>query len=177
MNQPAIIVTIAALLMLIRAMLILIGLYKTPILKTFEEYGPDEKPYLAGLPVLVWAGLMVFSITLWGAPIPGLSVTMNCLGVTMLLLGGAGYFYRDQTAKYHLMFMRLPRWYHRLLAQTTRYERRRIGYMWLHLPPRLRLTYNSSDKLFFIWADFVIMGTVREEEFRPGDDEFLYTRH
>jgi hypothetical protein len=171
----AIALTAFSVIMLFRAMMILVGLYKTPILRTFEEYGPDERPYLPGLPVLMWSGVIILSASIWMNRFGGLEFTMNCLGLLMLLTGGIGYNYYDKTARYHLMLLKVPRWYHELLGRTTRYERRRIAYMWLHLPARMRLTYNSSDKQFFVWADFVIMGTIREEELKPGDEEALYT--
>ncbi len=171
----ALFVTIASSAMLVRALMILTGVYKTPILRTFEEYGPMEKPFLPGLPVVLWSGVALVSVSLWVGGIPGLTFSLNCMGIVLLIVTGLAYNYWEKTAKYHLKVLPFPRWYHELEARTTRYERRRIAYMWLHLPLRLRLTYNSSDKLFMIWADFVIMGTIREEELRPGDEELLYT--
>jgi len=97
--------------------------------------------------------------------------------VFLIFLVGASYTYPQISKKINLKLMRFPRWYHELRERTTRYERRRIGYMWLHLPLRARLTYNSSDSLFLLWADFVIMGTIREEEPNPRDEEFFYTGH
>lgn len=173
----ALLVTIASTALLVRALMILMGIYKTPILQTFEEYGPEEKPYLPGLPVMLWAGIAIFSTSLWVGGLAGLTFSLNCLGIGLLILTGVAFNYWEETAKFHLKILPFPRWYHELESRTTRYERRRIAYMWLHLPLRVRLTYNSSDKLFQIWADFVIMGTIREEEIKPGDEELLYTQH
>jgi hypothetical protein len=170
-----IIVTIVSFMMLVRSMLILMGVYKTPVIHSFEEYGPEEKPFLPGITALLWSGIVIFSASLWATRLSSLSFTLSTLGVLMLIAAGAGYNYSEKTAKYHWKILRFPRWYCELVDRTTRYERRRIAYMWLTLPKRLRLTYNSSDLLFFIWADFVIMGTIREEEEVPGqNDSIIY---
>ncbi len=173
---PLIVVTTIGIIFLIRAMLILIGLYKTPILRRFEDYGPEEKPYLPILAVMLWSGVLTMTAATWaGGLVGGIPVTLNLLGVLVLMVTGLGYNYADRLAKYHWRILKLPHWYYELIVRTNRFERRRIGYMWLHLPLKLRLTYNSSDKQFFVWADFVIMGSIREEELKPGDEEFLYT--
>ena len=52
-----------------------------------------------------------------------------------------------------------------------------LAYMWLHLPLRAQLSYNSSDTMFMVWADFVIMGTIREEELNVREEERFYTGH
>jgi hypothetical protein len=114
---------------------------------------------------------------MWAAPISRLSFLLTFLGLSAGLLAGACYNNYPVAEKYHFMFLPYPRWYHELRERTTRYERRRIGFMWLHLPARARLSYNSSDRWFFIWADFIIMGTIREEELNPRDEEFFYTGH
>jgi hypothetical protein len=129
------------------------------------------------LPVLMWSGALIFMASLWAAQLRALSFGANCIGVIILVAGAAGYHYYTIVAKYHFMFLKLPRWYHELRDRTSRYERRRIAYMWLHLPLRLRITYNSSDRAFSQWADFVIMGTIREEEMDSKAEEFFYTRH
>jgi hypothetical protein len=46
-----------------------------------------------------------------------------------------------------------------LVGRTTRAERRRLAYMWLRLPAKLRLIYNSNDRAFMEWADMVILST------------------
>jgi hypothetical protein len=159
-----IIFTVVGVFFLLRSILILIGLYKDPILRLFEDYGPEEKLYLPALPILAWGSVVIFAGGLWASRFTGLSFSLSCLGVIMLVTVGLGYNNYETAQKLHFTLLKYPRWYHDLRERTSRYERRRIAYMWLHLPARLRLTYNSSDKLFFTWADFVILGTVREEE-------------
>ncbi|MCA0453559.1 MAG: hypothetical protein LCI00_06265 [Chloroflexi bacterium] len=162
---------------LIRVTLIIIGTYKEPIIKTFSEYGPDEKLYMPAQSLFLWTGILCFCGGLWATGYSSLSFTLSTVGVFLIFLVGASYTYPQISKKINLKLMRFPRWYHELRERTTRYERRRIGYMWLHLPLRARLTYNSSDSLFLLWADFVIMGTIREEEPNPRDEEFFYTGH
>lgn len=169
--------TAASIILLVRSTLILLGYLKEPIIKTFSEYGPREKMYMVGQGVLAWSGVLSFCAGLWAAPYPNLSVTLTMLGIVMLLTVAVGYTYVEQAEKIHLKILKYPAWYHELRERTTRYERRRIGYMWLHLPLRARLAYNSSDTMFMVWADFVIMGTIREEELNPRDEEFFYTGH
>jgi len=165
-----IVLTGISIFFLIRSALIMFGYLKEPILRTFEEYGPQEKLYLPLLPILAWSSAVALAASLWATRFPNLSFTLSILGVLLLLAAGLGYNNREWLEKYHFKLLKLPTWYHELRDRTTRYERRRIAYMWLHLPFRARLTYNSSNRLFFIWADFIIMGTVREEE-PTGDDE------
>lgn len=164
--------TIVSIFFLLRSILILLGYYKDPILHQCQDYGPQEKLYLPGLPVLVWGGALIFAGGLWAGRFSGLSYSMSCLGVVMFFMVALGYNYYDKAQTIHFAILKYPHWYHDLRERTSRYERRRIAYMWLHLPPRLRLAYNSSDRLFFIWADFVILGTIREEEdvLKPGTD-------
>lgn len=161
----------------VRSVLILLGLYKAPIIHTFAEYGPRENLYLPALPIFAWSGALLFLSGMWAAPVNRLSFILTALGLFMAVLTAFGYNNYATAEKYHSRILPYPRWYHELRERTTRYERRRIGFMWLHLPARARLSYNSSDRLFFTWADFIIMGTIRDEEPNPRDEEFFYTGH
>ena len=169
-------VTATSIIFLVRATLILVGYLKDPILRTFSEYGPREKLYMPGQQLLLWGGVLSFCAGLWAAPYQGLSATLTTFGILMGVVVAIGYTYAEQAEKIHLKILKYPLWYHDLRERTTRYERRRIAYMWLHLPWRLRLLYNSSDSSFFIWADFVIMGTIREEESEVFDEHFYAGR-
>ena len=177
MNIILVAVTTTSIIFLVRSTLILVGYLKEPILRTFSEYGPREKLYLPGQPLLAWSGALSFCAGLWATPFQGLSATLTMLGILTEIVVALGYTYAEQAEKIHLRILNYPLWYHELRERTTRYERRRIAYMWLHLPLRARLSYNSSDRMFMIWADFVIMGTTREEELNPREEEFFYTGH
>jgi len=169
--------TATCFIFLVRSTLILVGYLKDPILRTFSEYGPREKMYMPGQPLFAWAGALSFCSGLLVAPYQNLSVTLTTLGILVGLVVAIGYTYAEQAEKIHLKILKYPTWYHDLRERTTRYERRRIAYMWLTLPFRARLAYNSSDSMFSLWADFVIMGTIREEELNPREEEHFYTGH
>jgi len=177
MNLVLVGLTAASIIFLVRSTLILLGYLKDPILRTFSEYGPREKMYMPGQGLLAWGGALSFCAGLLAASYSKLSVTLTTLAILMELTVAIGYTYAEQAENIHLKILRYPRWYHDLRERTTRYERRRIGYMWLHLPLRARLAYNSSDTAFMLWADFVIMGTIREEEMDPRQEEHFYTGH
>lgn len=168
-----IITTIISVFFLLRTILVMIGYYKVPVLSVLEIYGPVEKLYLPLLPLLAWSGALSFLSSFWVRQYTMASYLLGSLGLLLLLAAGFGYNYYEIVSRYHFRLLPYPRWYYNLLDRTSRYERRRIAYMWLTLPWRLRLTLNSSDHLFEIWADYVILGTVREEEdeYQPGRDE------
>ncbi len=170
-------VTATSIVFLVRSTLILVGYLKEPILHTFSEYGPREKLYMPAQPLLAWSGALSVCAGMWAARYESLSSTLIILGILAEIVVALGYTYGEQAEKIHLKLLKYPIWYHDLRERTTRYERRRIGYMWLTLPLRARLSYNSSDRMFMIWADFVIMGTVREEEMNPREEEHFYTGH
>jgi hypothetical protein len=143
-----------------RSVLILIGVYKDPILRQFEKYGDDESIYYP-IPFLLLA-MSIFAFTL--AELVSRNIRSGFLlwlpGI--LLLVGAVLLYerRDIAERYPQIFLAFPRWYHQLREDTNRLERRRIAYMWLRLPWRTQLIYNSNSTAFLVWADLIVMGTV-----------------
>jgi hypothetical protein len=159
-----------------RSALIVFGLYKDPILWSFEQYGPDERLPLPLATLLIWIGAFIVALGAWMSTYFPLPMPLVGFGVAIIVMGGLCFYGYTNVWKWYYRVIRLPRWHHELLSRTTRYERRRIAYMWLHLPWRLRLLYNSSDSSFFIWADFVIMGTIREEESDLFDEHFYAGR-
>ena len=159
-----------------RSALIFLGLYKDPILWTFEQYGPDERLPLPLLTLLIWVGTFIVLMGVGASTYVRLPFPLIGLGIGLFVIALVGMYYYSVIWKTYYSVVRLPRWHHDLLERTTRYERRRIAYMWLHLPWRLRLLYNSSDQAFRIWVDFVIMGTIREEESEVFDEHFYAGR-
>jgi hypothetical protein len=161
---------------LLRSGLIVMGLYKNPILASFEQYGPQEYLPLPLLTLLIWTGGFLIAVGIWVSLYVPVPMPLVTLGIILAAIAGGFHYNYAMVWKWYYRVIRLPRWHHELLERTTRYERRRIAYMWLHLPLRLRLLYNSSDQAFFIWADFVIMGTIREEETEVFDEHFYAGR-
>lgn len=169
-----IVITIVCVFFLIRTILIAAGMLKGPLMASFRAYGPVERPYLVGLPLLAWSGAALFMGSLWASRYPSLSFGLGSIGMLLSFVAVLGYNSYDSAVRWHTRLFQYPVWYHDLSERTSRYERRRIAFMWLHLPAKLRLTYSSSDRAFFTWADFVIMGTIREEEYDPKRDEAIY---
>lgn len=147
---------------LIRMVLIAAGLYKEPVLRSFERYAQIDDDYYM-LPQLL-LGMGTFSIVagiLFSAAVsprfPPLLV-----GSIFLILSYLAYNWSDKMRAFPQIFMAVPRWYVELRDRTTREERRHIAYMWLCLPPRMRMHLNGSDHHFLLWADQVILGTVTQ---------------
>lgn len=49
----------------------------------------------------------------------------------------------------------LPRWYHDLMRETSRQERRQLAFAWLRVPPRLRWRLNGDQASFHVWSELV----------------------
>jgi hypothetical protein len=145
--------------MAIRALLMVLGLYKSPILKTFERYGPDEKIYSPLLSFTVW-----FVLTVWIGMATLLSLgALFVIGVTAYVCFSMTFHDLDSLArKYPRLFLVYPRWYYALRERTSREERRRIAYLWLHLPRNLRLRYQTDTPAFDHWMEMVLISIVSE---------------
>lgn len=152
------------LVLLMRTVLILSGFLKGPILHSFEKYGDSETVYYALPPLLLWSGLLVLSVGPWVAPALRSWSPIVLLGLPLLVAAYYAYTEPRLALHYPQIFLSYPRWYYELRERTTRYERRRLAYMWLALPAGLRLAYNGSDRAFNQWADLVIMATMTYEE-------------
>jgi len=149
---------------LLRIGLILVGLLKGPILRTFEKYGDDETVYYPLPSLLLWGGILVLSAsTILGQQL-AIFMPSWLIGVGMIGAGYLAYTHPEIPRSFPQIFMIYPRWYYELRERTSRYERRRLAYMWLWLPPRLRLIYDGSDTAFNQWADLVILATMRYED-------------
>jgi hypothetical protein len=153
-----------SLFLLLRSGLVLVGWLKEPIIRGFERYGDPEQPYLPLLPVMIWGGIFLIALGTSFMNFLNLSFPSVIIGLLLLAAAAVAFHSYDKATTWHFRFLPFPRWYHELRGRTSRYERRRIGYMWLRLPLRTRLAYNSSDQAFLIWADFIIMGAVTDEE-------------
>lgn len=168
---------VLSLIFLIRTVLIVVGLLKDPILRTFEKYGDDENIYNPVNSLLLWTGLLIISLS------PGLAAPLRMSMFTVALPGiamiGLAYFLVNNpqfVRQYPNVFFIYPRWYHELRSRTTRNERRRIAYKWLWLPHRLRLAYNGNDRAFSQWTDLIIMATMDVDESQEARHDVL-VRH
>lgn len=162
MSIIAAIVMTVSLFFLLEIFLTLGGLHKGPVLMTFEQYGGHDPIYHPWPRMFFWLSILSFSggallVSFFQSYAPG-----NLMGVVMLILAFFAQQYRPYLENNQRGIILIPTWYKKLYENTSRYERRRIAYMWLHLPIRTRLIYNASDRFFFQWADLIIMSTTRE---------------
>jgi hypothetical protein len=140
--------------------MVMVGLHKGPILATFEKYGDDEPMYYPLPHILLWPGLIAFAASNVLQTTLPISVTFAPIGIVMVLCAVLSYYYRTRLQHYWATLPAFPEWHGRFMKTTVRGERRRIAYMWLRLPVRTRLLYNANDRLFFVWAEQVIVSTV-----------------
>jgi hypothetical protein len=165
-------VVLVSIFFLARSTLIVIGWLKSPVIRTFEQYGDPEPIYMPLTGLLFWAGVLAMALGAWASVLANLSFPLIVLGFLLILTTLLIFQHPERAAPWYYRLFKLPRWYHQLRDRTTRYERRRIAYAWLRMPWRAQLAYNSDDRAFFIWADYIIMGTVMDEE----DALFLNSR-
>ncbi len=157
-----VLVLLICLFFTFRALVIIGGWWKEPILRTFRNYGSEVRYYpLAHFLAWFCASLMMMIMILSPRRTP-----------TIILLWAMALFFtimwvRNYPDTARTLLDRLPiypLWHRRLREYTSRYERRRIGYLWLYLPSHLRALLNRHDEIFLQWADFVVMGAVLEED-------------
>ncbi len=153
-----------SVIMLARLAMIVTGIHKGPLLNLFEKYGDAEDNFYITPRALFWSGVLTFSLR---GVFSGLIYIPSRWEILGALLAASGYFYTrlsPEVKNIRLSLPALPFWYNELRERTTREERRRLAYMWLRLPLRTRLLYNTHDRAFFVWADLVIMATLRSSE-------------
>jgi hypothetical protein len=144
----------------VRVVLIVIGRLKSPLLRRFEIYDDTPRDFnslrdlLLGLTIML-TGLYI--LVMIARPMPLLAyLPLLVLIAALLIAHEQAPFIRD----FLPVLMPVPAWYADIMARTTAYERRRLAYMWLALPRRMRLHYNSHDAEFLRWADLVIAATI-----------------
>lgn len=141
------------LFFLARSVMIILGRLKGPILQGFEKYGDDEQPYQPMVSVMAWGGATLLTTSeLLGSSFCIVPLVFLIWAVAYLM-----YVSPEKANHFPALFFRYPRWLYELLEYTSRYERRRLAYMWLRLPRRTRAAYNSDDNAFREWADLVIL--------------------
>ena len=161
MDIVGVVLALVVIVQFTRTVLITMGVYKGPILHSFEKYGGDEALYLPLLNLVLWSGVVLVLIWLIFSLYAQSRVPLISIGVTFGFFGYLLYLRLQQWALAHpAHFLRYPHWYAELVGRTTREERRRLSYMWLRLPYNLKLAYNTNDRAFFQWVDLVLVATV-----------------
>lgn len=146
------------LIMLLRSVLIVIGVHKDPILRSFEKYG-EESRYSPFIVMLIWGYIFIAYHLVIFLPSPGLfliTLVLSALFINAMFINPSSFISRLRP-----YFDRFPRWYVELSHRTNREERRRIAYLWLRLPIRTRVLYNTHDFYFLKWADLVLLSIAR----------------
>ncbi len=152
---------LSSTILLLRSFFILAGLWKGPILHSFEKYGDPENVYLPLLYTLIWFILFLVSLLIVLFSDESATASMLSLFVLFSLILWNIYPHLKAFAANHPhVFMALPRWYVELRARTSRDERRRLAYMWLRLPLNMQLHLSINDHAFFHWADLVLISAV-----------------
>lgn len=170
---------IVCLIFFTRAVMVMTGLLKGPILHSFEKYGDEEDFYYPLVHFLIWLPLMFVSMVIlfgegWLVSAFGSSFVLYCMGSILIGIAYLMYNHVTDLAKTRPdLFLVYPHWYIDLLERTSRGERRRIAYMWLYLPWRARLMYNSNNEAFRIWLDLVLLATIRAEPNSSTGQEHL----
>ncbi|MCA9884167.1 MAG: hypothetical protein KC546_21045 [Anaerolineae bacterium] len=146
------------LVILLRSVLIVMGVHKDPVLRSFEKYG-EESQYSPFIVMLIWGYIFIAYHLIIFVPSPGLFVIMlviSAILINAIFINPSSFVYRLRP-----YFNRFPRWFVELSQRTTREERRRIAYLWLRLPIRTRILYNTHDYYFLEWADLVLLSIAR----------------
>lgn len=147
------ILTIIIFIMTARSGLVLLGMYKDPLLASFETYG-DESFSSPLFSMIIGTASLLYLSLYWYFP-PSLIFGMGL--VIIIPLASLYSVMTDLLKKYKHIFNKYPRWLYELLQMTDREERRRIAYMWLFLPPSTRMIYNANNYLFRQWVEQVLL--------------------
>lgn len=140
----------------LRAVLIVGGVYKAPILRSLEPYGTDQH-YSPMIGLVLW-GMAIIMMLIW--VLLGFQLLLAMTLFLSIPVGLAIQNLERWIEKYPRFFLMFPGWYWNLITSTSRDEQRRLAYMWLRLPTRTQWLYNTHDALFFQWTDLVLLSMV-----------------
>lgn len=141
--------TIVTFVMTVRAFLIITGSYKDPVLASFEVYG-DERIFSPMFSFLAWGIGFTYLMLFWYINL-GTAYSLGLIAV--IFLGIFREPFMNILYKYHESFRIFPFWYHELTQNTNREERRRLAYLWLRLPRKTRMVYNTHTVFFWQWVE------------------------
>jgi hypothetical protein len=158
------------IIFLVRLILIFVGILKTPVMRVLQVYAEESKYYYPLAALIWWFGvcwtsgaLLIMRVFGSGFPIFLPGIALGFLAAHLLL----------NPEKTPIPASGLqPRWYRELADRANRDEQRRIAYMWLRLPPRLRTFFELNDRAFSTWTDLIILSTGAQVS-----DEFVHNRN
>jgi hypothetical protein len=132
------------------------GVFKEPLMAQFRKYGDEQlpSPLLRFLQVAgFWCIFLAMLVRELATPTGYIRRTFPT-AVFIVLAGmafGASFLVWQRP---DLRFS-LPRWYNEVLQNSSRQERRFIGYAWLRIPFKMRWRLNGDQAAFRTWADTV----------------------
>jgi hypothetical protein len=131
------------------------GLIKEPLLDHFRQYG-ESPPIHPLVRLLVAGGAFSFALTFFTPTLFSHGFFANLLP-SLVFTVLATMLEVSALLVYHQKTLRssLPLWYAQLMHETSRQERRHIGWAWLRLPRRMRWRMNGDQRAFHTWADLV----------------------
>lgn len=143
----------AVFVLFIRATMVTLGYYKEPVLSAFQQYG-EEVGFSPLLESILWGFALAYMIFL--ALVPSSFLIIG--GVLLTIIVVTLYWQiKENIMEHPNLFLQYPRWYRDIVDHTTREERRKISYMWLGLPLRTRLLYNTREDAFRKWVELVVI--------------------
>lgn len=152
--------SVIALLGWTRLMLIILGVYKNPVLKSLRKYGDHEDIYRPLPELLFWLGLLVIFADFWLRRVGQFPISFLPIGGLFWVGAYLSLRWIQEHQPPPNVLLASPRWLCELADYTTRLERRRVAYMWLRLHWRTQLDYNSNDRAFLHWADMIVLATL-----------------
>ena len=145
---------------LIRAVLVISGRLKGPLLRIFEAYTDKPQEFNSLRALALWTIVIIVGILICLSELMALSIAAFIPLILAILIATVAHEQAPFVRHYLPFLMPEPHWYVDLSSRTTLMERRRIAYMWLRLPRRTRILFDHHDVAFRIWVDLVIMGTL-----------------
>lgn len=132
------------------------GMFKEPLLIQFRKYGEENRVYPV-CRLLMVAGFCCFILAIM---LPSLLASFSFLrqlfptGI-FVVLGIAAWAASIVINRQPVLREALPVWYFELLRNSSRIERRHIGFAWLRIPWQMRLRLNSDNQAFRVWTELV----------------------
>lgn len=153
MSTILILIFLTIVILFLRAMMMTLGFYKEPVLAAFQQYG-DEVGFSPLLESILFGFILMYLLFVLLVP----SSFLIMFGLLMAVTFAGIYLnIKDNIMNYPQYFLQYPRWYREIVDHTTREERRKIAYMWLVLPLRTRLLYNTRQDAFRKWVELVVI--------------------
>jgi hypothetical protein len=103
---------------------------------------------------VAWILILGYAMLFWYTNAGTAFVLGLVLGLPLIAIRET---FLEMLYKHHEIFRIFPLWYYRLVQNTDREERRRLAYMWLRLPTKTRMTYNTHTVLFDQWVEQVLV--------------------